>query len=101
MKRVASGIWFCNHCKLKFAAAAYSTRMRSFKREEAKAQTEAFEAEDAAVMEEEEVLAEPKTIEEAIPDAAPATKEAPEASDEGEPPIAEDEAEEPEPAEEE
>jgi|GEM_PF-171738 len=47
VKRISSGIWFCNHCKLKFAAAAYSTRTRSFRREEAKSQMEEFEREDA------------------------------------------------------
>jgi large subunit ribosomal protein L37Ae len=64
VKRISSGIWFCNHCKLKFAAAAYSTRMRSFRREEAKSQMEEFEREDAVAAAEgeapREAPAEPK-----------------------------------------
>ena len=59
VKRISSGIWYCNHCKLKFAAAAYSTRMRSFRREEAKSQMEEFEREDAVAAAEGEVPAPP------------------------------------------
>ena len=59
VKRISSGIWYCNHCKLKFAAAAYSTRMRSFRREEAKSQMEEFEREDAIAAAEGEVPAAP------------------------------------------
>lgn len=33
VKRESSGIWKCRHCKLVFAAAAYSTRLRSYKKE--------------------------------------------------------------------
>jgi large subunit ribosomal protein L37Ae len=48
VKRVGSGIWHCNRCDLKFAASAYSTRTRSFIREEASAETERFLREDSA-----------------------------------------------------
>lgn len=48
VKRVSSGIWHCNHCNLKFAASAYSTRTRSYTREEAVAEAELFAKEDEA-----------------------------------------------------
>jgi large subunit ribosomal protein L37Ae len=70
VRRVDSGIWECRHCHLKFAASAYSTRTRSFIKEEAVAETERFVREDAADLEErpeliteegeEESLAQPK-----------------------------------------
>jgi large subunit ribosomal protein L37Ae len=62
VKRISSGIWFCSRCKLKFAAAAYSTRMRSFRREEATAQAEEFEREDAIAAVEEGEMPTPHPV---------------------------------------
>jgi large subunit ribosomal protein L37Ae len=46
VKRLSSGIWHCRHCDLKFAASAYSTRIRSYTREEAESQKALFQRED-------------------------------------------------------
>ncbi len=46
VKRLSSGIWHCKHCDLKFAASAYSTRIRSYTREEAESQKALFARED-------------------------------------------------------
>jgi len=48
VKRVSSGIWLCKHCNLKFAASAYSTRVRAYTKEEAMAQEAQFAKEDEA-----------------------------------------------------
>ena len=48
VKRLSSGIWHCRHCDLKFAASAYSTRIRSYTREEAESQDALFKSEDEA-----------------------------------------------------
>ena len=48
VKRLSSGIWHCKHCDLKFAASAYSTRVRSYTREEAASQADLFKKEDDA-----------------------------------------------------
>ena len=49
VKRVSSGIWLCNHCNLKFAAAAYSIRTRSFKRTVTRSRVGEFLVEDDAM----------------------------------------------------
>ncbi len=58
VKRVSSGIWLCNHCKLKFAAAAYSIRTRSFKRTVTRSRVGEYLVEDE-IIEEEAPLEEP------------------------------------------
>ena len=35
VRRESTGIWKCRHCGLVFAAAAYSTRIREFKKDQA------------------------------------------------------------------
>ncbi len=52
VKRVSSGIWLCNHCDLKFAAAAYSTRTRSYRRTVTRSKVGEYVVEDDVVEEE-------------------------------------------------
>jgi large subunit ribosomal protein L37Ae len=56
VKRESSGIWKCRHCDLVFAAAAYSTRTRSFKKEDVVSLEEepVVEDEEPAVKKDEE-----------------------------------------------
>ncbi|MCK4266041.1 MAG: 50S ribosomal protein L37ae [Thermoplasmata archaeon] len=84
VKRVSSGVWHCRHCDLKFAASAYSIRTRSYKKDEAKVETDRFLAEDSEDMGE-EVPTEEETLKEPKPE-APVVKPTPEptADSEGE-----------------